>query len=92
MSKLFFYKEEMDMYTICTNYVAARQLQVQVIDYGHKENLNEYLRENLEGAARLIRAMLQEFYTATPQRRIQLQNELDSAVLGWVETWNALHR
>jgi hypothetical protein len=84
----------MEMYTICTNYVTARQLQVQVIDYTDypdKENLNEYLLGNLEGSSKLIQAMLLEFYTATPQRRIQLENELDSAVLGWIETWNALN-
>jgi len=82
------------MYTLCTSYVTARQLHVQVIDYTdypNKENLNEYLLGNLEGSSKLIQSMLQEFYTATPQRRIQLEHELDSAVLGWIETWNALN-
>jgi hypothetical protein len=67
---------------------------VQVIDYTdypNKENLNEYLLGNLEGSSKLIQSMLLEFYTATPQRRIQLEHELDSVVLGWIETWNALN-
>ena len=80
----------MDMYAVCMNYITARQLNVEVIDYGNKENLNEYLLQNLEGSSKLIRGMLIEFQTASPQRRQSLTLELDSAVLGWVETWNAL--
>ena len=60
------------------------------LSYGNKENLNEYLLQNLEGSSKLIRGMLIEFQTASPQRRQSLTLELDSAVLGWVETWNAL--
>jgi len=80
----------MDMYAVCMNYITARQLNVEVIDYSEKENLNEYLLQNLEGSSKLIRGMLIEFQSATPQRRESLTLELDSAVLGWVETWNAL--
>lgn len=80
----------MDMYAVCMNYITARQLNVEVIDYSEKENLNEYLLQNLEGSSKLIRGMLIEFQTASPQRRESLTLELDSAVLGWVETWNAL--
>jgi hypothetical protein len=80
----------MDMYQTCMCYITARQLQVEVIDYGYKENLNQYLLENLEGASRLIKCMLTELQTANSVRLPQLMIELDSAVLGWVETWNAL--
>jgi hypothetical protein len=30
-------------------------------------------------------------YQTNPARRPQLELELDSAVLGWMETWNAIH-
>jgi hypothetical protein len=72
-------------------YITARQLQVEVIDYGQSENLNQYLLENLEGSSRLIKSMINELQTANGVRLHQLMTELDSAVLGWVETWNALH-
>jgi hypothetical protein len=81
----------MDMYNTCMCYITARQLQVEVIDYGYKENLNQYLLENLEGSSRLIKSMINELQTANTVRLPQLMIELDSAVLGWVETWNALH-
>ena len=80
----------MDMYSVCMNYIVARQLQVEVIDYGEQSNLDEYLLSNLEASAELIRSMLREYQT-TPARRQQLEQELDSAVLGWMETWNAIH-
>jgi len=83
--------QKMDMYNTCMCYITARQLQVEVIDYGYKENLNQYLLENLEGASRLIKCMINELQTANTVRLPQLMIELDSAVLGWVETWNALH-
>lgn len=78
------------MYTVCTNYIVARQLQVEIIDYGEQSNLDEYLLSNLEASAELIRSMLCEYQT-NPARRPQLELELDSAVLGWMETWNAIH-
>lgn len=78
------------MYSVCMNYIVARQLQVEVIDYGEQSNLDEYLLSNLEASAELIRSMLREYQT-TPARRQQLEQELDSAVLGWMETWNAIH-
>lgn len=72
------------------NYIVARQLQVEVIDYSEKVNLDEYLLSNLEASGKLIQSMILEYQT-TPARRAQLDKELDSAVLGWVETWNAIH-
>ena len=78
------------MYSVCMNYIVARQLQVEVIEYSEQSNLDEYLLSNLEASAELIRSMLREYQT-TPARRQQLEQELDSAVLGWMETWNAIH-
>jgi len=75
----------MDMYSMCMNYIAVRQLTVEDIDYG-----DENLSLSLERSASLIRGMLIELQTASPERKVQLLEELDSAVLGWVETWNAL--
>lgn len=75
----------MDMYSMCMNYIAVRQLTVETIDYG-----DENLSLNLERSASLIRGMLNELQTASAERKVQLLEELDSAVLGWVETWNAL--
>jgi hypothetical protein len=72
------------------NYIVARQLQVEVIEYSEQSNLDEYLLSNLEASAKLIQSMLTEYQT-TPARRQQLEQELDSAVLGWMETWNAIH-
>jgi len=80
----------MDMYSVCMNYIVARQLQVEVIEYGEQVDLNEYLLSNLEASAKLIQSMLLEYQT-NPARRPQLELELDSAVLGWMETWNAIH-
>ena len=82
--------QKMDMYSVCMNYIVARQLQVEVIEYGEQVDLNEYLLSNLEASAKLIQSMLLEYQT-TPARRPQLELELDSAVLGWMETWNAIH-
>lgn len=73
------------MYSMCMNYIAVRQLTVETIDYG-----DENLSLNLERSASLIRGMLNELQTASAERKVQLLEELDSAVLGWVETWNAL--
>ena len=81
---------KMDMYSVCMNYIVARQLQVEVIEYGEQVDLNEYLLSNLEASAKLIQSMLLEYQT-NPARRPQLELELDSAVLGWMETWNAIH-
>ena len=78
------------MYSVCMNYIVARQLQVEVIEYSEQSNLDEYLLSNLEASAKLIQSMLTEYQT-TPARRQQLEQELDSAVLGWMETWNAIH-
>jgi len=78
------------MYSVCMNYIVARQLQVEVIEYSEQSDLDEYLLSNLEASAELIRSMLREYQT-TPARRQQLEQELDSAVLGWMETWNAIH-
>jgi len=82
--------QKMDMYSVCMNYIVARQLQVEVIEYGEQVDLNEYLLSNLEASAKLIQSMLLEYQT-NPARRPQLELELDSAVLGWMETWNAIH-
>ena len=84
----FFLK--MEMYSVCMNYIVARQLQVEVIEYGEQVDLDEYLLSNLEASAKLIQSMLLEYQT-NPARRSQLELELDSAVLGWMETWNAIH-
>ena len=78
------------MYSVCMNYIVARQLQVEVIEYSEQSDLDEYLLSNLEASAELIRSMLRVYQT-TPARRQQLEQELDSAVLGWMETWNAIH-
>ena len=73
------------MYSMCMNYIAVRQLTVETIDYG-----DENLSLSLERSASIIRGMLNELQTASAERKVQLLEELDSAVLGWVETWNAL--
>ena len=70
---------------MCMDYIVLRQLTVEDIDYGTMD-----LEENLEQSSKLIRGMIAELQTATPERRVNLLEELDSAVLGWVETWNAL--
>jgi hypothetical protein len=75
----------MDMYSMCMDYIVLRHLTVEDIDYGTMD-----LEENLEQSSKLIRGMIAELQTATPERRVNLLEELDSAVLGWVETWNAL--
>jgi hypothetical protein len=75
----------MDMYSMCMDYIVLRHLTVEDIDYGTMD-----LEENLEQSSKLIRGMIAELQTATPERRVYLLEELDSAVLGWVETWNAL--
>lgn len=67
------------------DYIVLRHLTVEDIDYGTMD-----LEENLEQSSKLIRGMIAELQTATPERRVNLLEELDSAVLGWVETWNAL--
>ena len=73
------------MYSMCMDYIVLRHLTVEDIDYGTMD-----LEENLEQSSKLIRGMIAELQTATPERRVNLLEELDSAVLGWVETWNAL--
>jgi len=75
----------MDMYSMCMDYIVLRHLTVEDIDYGTMD-----LEENLEQSSKLIRGMIAELQTATPERRVNLLEELESAVLGWVETWNAL--
>ena len=70
---------------MCMDYIVLRHLTVEDIDYGTMD-----LEENLEQSSKLIRGMIAELQTATPERRVNLLEELDSAVLGWVETWNAL--
>jgi hypothetical protein len=67
------------------DYIVLRHLTVEDIDYGTMD-----LEENLEQSSKLIRGMIAELQTVTPERRVNLLEELDSAVLGWVETWNAL--
>jgi hypothetical protein len=67
------------------DYIVLRHLTVEDIDYGTMD-----LEENLEQSSKLIRGMIAELQTATPERRVNLLEELESAVLGWVETWNAL--
>ena len=73
------------MYSMCMDYIVLRHLTVEDIDYGTMD-----LEENLEQSSKLIRGMIAELQTATPERRVNLLEELESAVLGWVETWNAL--
>ena len=78
---------------LMAEYIKTRNLKIERPDYGDHPDLEKYLQQNLKGGTGLLNSMFIEMYTLVPGslRHRQLIQELDSAILGWVETWICLN-
>lgn len=78
---------------LMAEYIKTRNLKIECPDYSDHPNRHEYLQQNLKGGTGLLNSMFTEMYTLVPgcKRHKQLIEALDSAILGWVETWICLN-
>jgi hypothetical protein len=74
-------------------HIKSKNLKVEQPDYGDYPDLQKYLQQNLKAGTELLISMFVELNTLVEGslRHKQLIEELDSAILGWVETWVSLN-